>query len=82
MGRTIPSFRIAVGIEQVRWKPFRSALDKSDRRLFDSMFSCTRLYLAASTFVARPVPGHTVMISIAFHHQKRLEALKITREGA
>jgi hypothetical protein len=43
------------------------------------MFSDTRLYLAASTCAARPVPVHTAMISIAFRHQKRLEVIKATR---
>jgi hypothetical protein len=27
MGRTIPSFRIALAMEKEEWKPFRSALD-------------------------------------------------------
>jgi hypothetical protein len=38
MGRTIPSFRIALAIEKEEWKPFRNALDKSDRKKFDEMF--------------------------------------------
>ncbi len=79
MGRTIPSFRLALSAEETRWKPFRSTLDKSDRKAFDRMFSGTRLYLAASTCAARPVPVHTAMISIAFRHQKRLEVIKATR---
>jgi hypothetical protein len=32
MGRTIPSFRIALGIEKDEWKLFRNALDKSERK--------------------------------------------------
>jgi len=35
MGRTIPSFRIASEIEEGKWRPFRSALDKKDRKMFD-----------------------------------------------
>jgi hypothetical protein len=34
MGRTIPSFRIAFVMEKEDWKPFRNALDKSDRKKF------------------------------------------------
>ena len=81
MGRTIPSFRLALGAEEARWKQFRSALDKSDRKMFDKMFASTRLHLAASTCAARPVPAHTAMISIAFRHQKRLKALKAAEIG-
>ncbi len=33
MGQTTPSFRIAFAIEEKEdWKPFRNALDKSDRK--------------------------------------------------
>jgi hypothetical protein len=34
MGRTIPSFRIALEMEKAVWRPFRNALDKSDRKKF------------------------------------------------
>jgi hypothetical protein len=37
MGRTIPSFRIALEMEKEDWKPFRNTLDKSDRKKFDEM---------------------------------------------
>jgi len=36
-GQNIPSFRIALTIEKEEWKPFRNALDKSDRKKFDEM---------------------------------------------
>jgi len=38
MDRTIPSFRLA-SLEEREWKVFRNALDKSDRKIFDEMFS-------------------------------------------
>jgi hypothetical protein len=48
MGRTIPSFRIALEMEKEEWKPFRNALDKSDRKKFDErMFDIPRLYISA-----------------------------------
>jgi hypothetical protein len=34
MGRTIPSFRIALEMERAEWKLFCNALDKSDRKKF------------------------------------------------
>jgi hypothetical protein len=34
MGRTIPSFRIALEMEKEDWKPFRNALDNSDTKKF------------------------------------------------
>jgi hypothetical protein len=47
MGRTIPSFRIASVMEEQNWKSFRKALDKSDRRIFDDIFSIVHLYNSA-----------------------------------
>jgi hypothetical protein len=48
MGRTIPSFRIALAMEkEAEWKKlFYNALDKSDRKKFDEMFDIPRLYIS------------------------------------
>jgi hypothetical protein len=35
MGRTIPSFRMALAMEKEEWKPFRNALSKSEKKHFD-----------------------------------------------
>jgi hypothetical protein len=45
MGRTIPSFRIALAGEKAEGKPFRNALDKKDRKEFDDMWDIPRLYV-------------------------------------
>jgi hypothetical protein len=42
MGRTIPSFRLASVEEEREWKVFRNALDKSDGKIFDEIFSIPR----------------------------------------
>ena len=39
MGRTISSYRIASEIEIWKWRSFRKALDKRDRKVFDEMLS-------------------------------------------
>ena len=45
MGRTIPSFRIAIVLEEEKWKLFRKYLkNKKDKKLFNEMFSVARLY--------------------------------------
>jgi hypothetical protein len=46
MGRTIPSFRIALAMEEKEWKPFHNALDKSDRKKFDEIWDIPRLYVS------------------------------------
>src|SRR5215211_7695192 len=72
MGRTIPSFRIALEMEKAEWKPFRNALDKKDRKIFDEMFDSPRLYLSACSNSTQLVPLHPIIMSILFHHYKEL----------
>jgi hypothetical protein len=64
MGRTIPSFRIALAMEKEEWKPFRNALDKSDRKKFDEMFDVPRLYISACSYSVQYVRLHPIMMSI------------------
>jgi preprotein translocase subunit SecF len=46
MGRTIPSFRIALAMEKEEWKPFHNALDK---KIQTSLMRC--LISLNSTFL-------------------------------
>ena len=78
MGRTIPSYRIASEIEIWKWRPFRKLLDKQDRKIFDEMFSYSRLYNAAGTMACRTILIHVILISILFEHYKQLT--KIVKE--
>ncbi|HEX6281521.1 MAG TPA: hypothetical protein VFZ67_04785 [Nitrososphaera sp.] len=72
MGRTIPSFRIALAMEERDWKPFRNALDKSERKMFDEMFDIPRFYISACSNSVQLVPLHPIIMSILFHHYKEL----------
>ena len=75
MGRTIPSFRIASSIEEKEWQPFRNSLDKSDKKIFDDMFSIAHLYNSVSSYAAKPIRIHPIFMSIIFHHYKQLSRL-------
>jgi hypothetical protein len=75
MGRTIPSFRIASVMEQNEWKAFRKCLDKSDRKVFDRMFSIAHLYNSACSYSANPIRIQPIFMSIIFHHYKQLARL-------
>jgi hypothetical protein len=74
IGRTIPSFRIALDFEERKWKPFRNVLNKkSDRKESDEMFDIPRLYESAcSNSVQLVPPPHPIIMSILFHHYKEL----------
>lgn len=71
MGRTIPSFRISSIIEEGKWKQFRNLLDKEDKKMFDEMFLLARLYTASYQCV-RPIRIQAILMSIIFHHYKKL----------
>src|ERR687890_1028088 len=80
MGRTIPSFRIVLEEEKQEWKPFRNALDKSERKEFDDMFDIPKLYISACSNSVQLVPLHPIFMSILFHHYKELTACRLEFE--
>lgn len=73
MGRTIPSFRIATEMEWRKWTPFRKALRKKDRRIFDETFSYARLHNSAGSNAVRPVLIVPILMSISPEHCKQLK---------
>jgi hypothetical protein len=68
MGRTIPSFRIALEMEEKEeWKPFRNALDKSEeRKKFDKMWELPKFYISACSNSVQLGALHPIIISILF----------------
>ena len=76
MGRTIPSFRQAVWLEYRRWKPFRQALDKSDRKLFDEMWELTALYNSAMSYCANPIRIYPILMTMLLHNFLQLKDME------
>jgi hypothetical protein len=72
MGRTIPSFRIALAMEKEEWKPFRTALDKSDRKKFDEMWDLPKWYISACSNSVQYVRIHPILMSILLYDYKQL----------
>src|SRR3712207_4215942 len=72
MGRTIPSFRIALAMEKEDWKPFRNALERSDRKKFDEMWDIPRFYISACSNSVQYVRLHPILMSILLYHYKEL----------
>jgi hypothetical protein len=73
LGRTVPSFRIVLAEEKQEWKPFRNALDKSERKDFDEMWDIPRLYVSACSNSVQLVPLQPIITSILFNHYKELK---------
>jgi hypothetical protein len=76
MGQTVPSYRLATEIERSKWKIFRQRLDKKDRKMFDEMFSYSRLYNVAGSNACRPVLILPVLMSIIFENYKQIMELE------
>jgi hypothetical protein len=72
MGRTIPSFRIALEMEKEEWKPFRKALDRSDRKKFDEMWDLPKWYISACSSSVQYVRLHPILMSILLYDYKQL----------
>jgi hypothetical protein len=72
MGRTIPSFRIALAMEKEEWKPFRNASDKSDRKKFDEMWDLPKWYISACSNSVQYVRLHPILMSILLYDFREL----------
>jgi hypothetical protein len=72
MGRTMPSFRIALAMKKEEWKPFRNALDKKDRKKFDEMWELPKFYISACSNSVQYVRFHPILMSILLYHYKQL----------
>lgn len=76
MDRTVPSYRIATEMERNKWKIFRQGLDKKDRKMFDQMFSYSKLYNSAGSNACRPQLIHPILMSILLEHYKQLKKME------
>ena len=79
MGRTIPSFRITILLEEERWKLFRQYLRKKKQKIFKHMFSIAYLYNSASSYASNPIRINPILFSIALYHQKKISSFTKNR---
>ena len=61
--------------EEGEWKIFRNAIDKSDKKIFDDMFSLSHLYNSVCSYSANPIRIRPIFMSIILHHYKQLRKL-------
>ena len=66
MGKTVPSFRMALEFEIERWKGFRKALDsEEDREAFEELMDFCRNNAMASGAACNPIIFESMVMSIA-----------------
>jgi len=75
MGRTVPSFRMALEGEISSWKDFRRSLGGGSREALDRVFDQARSNCMAAGNAVRPVVFEGMFMAIAFSHEKRLANL-------
>lgn len=76
VGRTVPSFRIALEGEIASWKEFRKSLKNiGSREDLDSMFDQARTNCMTAGNAVRPVVFEGMFMAIAFSHEKRFADL-------
>jgi len=72
LGRTVPSFRLALAEEESEWRNYRKHIDNKEKKDFDDMFEIPRLYISACSAAVSLVRIHPIFISIIFHHYREL----------
>jgi hypothetical protein len=76
MGRTVPSFRIALEGEIASWRQFRNELQsKKSRELLESLFNQARSYASFSSMAVRPVVFEGMFIGMVASHNVKLEGM-------
>jgi hypothetical protein len=80
LGRTVPSFRLALAEEELDWRGYRKHLDKKVRIGFDDMFATPRLYLSACSGAVKLVKLDSIKISIILQHYMELKEITRKRE--
>lgn len=69
MGRTIPSFRLLIDIEELEWREFRKYLCKQDKKIFNKLFSLPKIYCHYLSNLKNP-PIQSIFMVILFHNEK------------
>jgi len=75
LGRTIPSYRLALEEEVKAWKGFEDALRTPDREVFENLLDQCRLYASAGSMAVRPKIIETMFMTALFAHHKMLKEL-------
>jgi hypothetical protein len=76
MGKTVPSYRIALDEEIRRWKGFAQALRSEDSEAFERLLDACRNYASAGSNATRPVMFEPMAMSMLLSQQKKLIELE------
>ena len=79
MGKTVPSYRMALEFKIHRWKVFRNALpNEGERQAFDELMDMCRINAMAAGNACNPIVFEPMVMSILVGQQKKLRKLEHT----
>ncbi|MGA2524431.1 MAG: hypothetical protein ABSF65_09825 [Candidatus Bathyarchaeia archaeon] len=77
MGKTVPSYRMALEDEIGRWKNFRNGLpNEEEMQAFDVLMDMCRNLASASSCACKPIIFEPMAISILIAQQKKIKQLE------
>jgi hypothetical protein len=76
MGKTVPSYRMAIEEEMQTWKHFRNTLSDEEKQNFDLMMDYCRLQSMAASNACKPILFEPMVMSILLEQQKRIRTLQ------
>jgi hypothetical protein len=77
MGKTVPSYRMAIKWEIANWKQFRNALSSDEQKqAFDELMDMCRSFASAGGCAVNPIVFEPMVMSIMLAQQMRIRELE------
>jgi hypothetical protein len=76
LGKTVPSYRVALDHEIQRWNGFARALRQDDRIVFEQLMDICKNYASAASCATRPVLFEAMAMTILLDQQKTINQLQ------
>ena len=77
MGKTVPSYRIALEWEIQQWRGFRNALRREEEvKAFDTLMDMARNHASAGGCATNPVLFEPMIMSIILELQRQIDTLE------
>jgi hypothetical protein len=77
MGKTVPSYRMAIECEIANWKSFRDALSSEDeKQAFDTIMDLCRIQAMAASNACKPILFEPMILSVLLGQQKQIKILQ------
>ena len=77
MGKTVPSYRMALESEIINWKNFKASLSsEEDKEAFEQIMDMARSHASAGSNACSPILFEPIAMSILLGQQKRMRVLQ------